>query len=115
MGTRIFQDEASQYIKMLPNLYADLGGCGQWLRMQPADLAEMLCPDTVTVDRSMSGFRKLVLGSDAYVNYPGIVTEGADHYLRLLRRIGVPKEIIDEIMGKTVASWMNVELDEAEE
>ncbi|MBR2874040.1 MAG: amidohydrolase family protein [Lentisphaeria bacterium] len=115
MGTRIFQDEASQYIKMLPNLYADLGGCGQWLRMQPADLAEMLCSDTVTVDRAMSGFRKLVLGSDAYVTHPGIVPDGADHYLRLLRRIGVPKEIIDGIMGKTVASWMDVELDEAEE
>ena len=28
---------------------------------------------------------------------------------------GFPKEIIDDIMGKTVASWMNVELDEAEE
>ena len=114
MGTKIFQDEASQYIKMLPNLYADLGGCGQWLRMQPADLAEMLCPDTVTVDRSMNNFRKIVLGSDAYVNHPQIVREGGEHYERLLKRIGVPGDIIAEVMGKTVASWMDVELDEPE-
>ena len=114
MGTRIFQDEASQYIKMLPNLYADLGGCGQWLRMQPADLAEMLKPDTVECDVSMNNFRKLVLGSDAYVDYPGNITEGAAHYLRLLKRIGVPKAVISDIMGRTVASWMDVELDEEE-
>ena len=99
---------------MLPNLYADLGGCGQWLRMQPADLAEMLCPDTVTVDRSMNNFRKIVLGSDAYVNHPQIVREGGEHYERLLKRIGVPGDIIAEVMGKTVASWMDVELDEPE-
>ena len=102
-------------MKMLPNLYADLGGCGQWRRMQPADLAEMLKPDTVEVDRTMSNFRKLVLGSDGYVNYPGVVRDGADYYLRLLQRIGVPKEIISEVMGKTVASWMGIELDEEPE
>ena len=112
MGTRIFQDEASQYIKMLPNLYADLGGCGQWLRMQPADLAEMLKPDTVECDCTMGNFRKLVLGSDAYVTHPHIISEGADHYLRLLRRIGVPQAVINDVMGKTVASWMGIELDE---
>ena len=112
MGTRIFQDEASQSIKMLPILYADLGGCGRWLRMQPADLAEMLKPDTVECDCTMGNFRKLVLGSDAYVTHPHIISEGADHYLRLLRRIGVPQAVINDVMGKTVASWMGIELDE---
>ena len=114
MGTRIFQDEASQYIKMHANLYADLGGCGQWLRMQPADLAEMLKPDTVEADPSMQNFRKLVLGSDAYVTYPQVMTEGAAHYGRLLKRIGVPAAIIADIMGRTVASWMHIDLAEAE-
>ena len=110
MGTRIFQAEASQYLKMLPNLYADLGGCGQWLRMQPADLAEMFKPDTLEVDPSMRNYRKLVLGSDAYVTMPWIMTEGAGAYTRLLQRVGVPAEIIAEIMGRTVATWMGVEL-----
>lgn len=114
MGTRIFQQEASQYLKMLPNLYADLGGCGQWARMQPADLAEMFKPDTLEYDHTMKNYSKLVLGSDAYVDHPDVISNGADHYLRLLRRIGVPKEIIDGIMGKTAASWMGIELDEAE-
>lgn len=112
MGTRIFQQEASQYLKMLPNLYTDLGGCGQWLRLQPEDMVEMFKPDTVEFDPSMKNYRKLVLGSDAYVTHPGIITAGADNYLRILRRIGVPQEIINDILGKTVASWMGIELEE---
>ena len=114
MGTKIYQDEASQYIKMHANLYADLGGCGQWFRMQSADLAEMLKPDTLEVDVTMQNYRKLVLGSDAYVNHPSIMIEGAANYERLLRRIGVPKEIIADVMGRTAASWMNIKLDDAE-
>ena len=113
MGTRIFQDEASQYIKMHANLYTDLGGCGQWCRMQPADLAEMFKPDMLEVDVTMKNYRKLVLGSDAYVDYPKVMTEGAAHYERLLRRIGVPEDIIAEIMGRTVASWMHIDLAES--
>ena len=111
MGTKIFQDEASQYIKMHANLYADLGGCGQWFRMQSGDLAEMLKPDTQEVDVTMQNYRKLVLGSDAYVSNPSIMINGAANYERLLSRIGVPKEIIADVMGRTVASWMNIKLD----
>ena len=55
-----------------------------------------------------------MLGSDAYVTYPQVMTEGAAHYERLLKRIGVPSEIIADVMGRTVASWMHIELAEAE-
>ena len=115
MGTRIFQDEASQYLKIHANLYADLGGSGQWFRMQAHDLAEMFKSDVAEVDVSMKNYRKLVLGTDAYVHAPEIMTMGADYYMRLLRRIGVPNAIISEIMGRTVASWMNIELDNPEQ
>ena len=115
IGTRIYQDEASQYIKMHANLYADLGGCGQWFRMQSGDLAEMLKPDTLEVDVTMQNYRKLVLGSDAYVNHPSVMIEGAANYERLLHRIGVPKEIIADVMGRTAASWMNIKLDAPED
>ena len=115
MGTKIFQDEASQYIKMHANLYADLGGCGQWFRMQSGDLVEMLKPDTQEVDVTMQNYRKLVLGSDAYVSNPSIMINGAANYERLLSRIGVPKEIIADVMGRTVASWMNIKLDDPDD
>ena len=114
MGTRIFQDEASQYLKMHNNLYADLGGSGQWNRIQPHELAEMFKPDTAEFDVSMKNFRKLVLGSDAYVHSPATMVIGADYYKRLLQRTGVSRSIIDDIMGGTVASWMNIELDKEE-
>lgn len=112
MGTKIFQDEASQYVKMLPNLYTDLGGCGQWFRMQAADLVAMFKPDTQEVDVSMRNYRKLVLGSDAYVTHPEIMINGAAAYETLLRRVGVPQEIVAGIMGRTVASWMHISLAE---
>ncbi|MCI5779456.1 MAG: amidohydrolase family protein [Lentisphaeria bacterium] len=111
LGTRIFQDEASQYIKMHANLYADLGGCGQWKRIQPKELYDMLSPELTVAEPTMANFRKLVLGSDAYVTYPHIVTEGHKHYVALLERIGVPAEIIAEVMGKTVASWLGIQLE----
>lgn len=112
MGTRIFQDEASQYIKMHKNLYADLGGCGQWKRIQPYELAELLSPEISVINHTMKNFRKLVLGSDAYVTWPHLISEGRKHYLAIFDRIGLPQDIIDDIMGKTVASWMEIDLED---
>ena len=111
LGTRFFQDEASQFITAMPNMYADLGGCGQYVRIQAADLARMLAPPTQVVDVEMKGFRKLVLGSDAYVTWPHLIGRAQHFYDELFSRIGVPKAIVDEIMGKTVASWMGIELE----
>ena len=111
MGTRIFQAEAVQYLKMLPNLYADFGGFGQWRRLQADELAEMFAPDWQCVDVTMNNYRKIVLGSDAYVTYPHIVTEAQKNYTYLLDRIGVPSDIQREIFGGTVASWMGINLE----
>ena len=112
MGTRFFQDEASQFLKMLPNLYADLGGCGQYMRLQPDELAAMIAPDLPGDDVGMEGFRKLVLGSDSYITWPQLIGKAQHYYEELLSRIGVPKPIVDDIMGKTVASWLGIELED---
>ncbi len=112
MGTRFFQDEASQFLKMLPNLYADLGGCGQYMRLQPDELAAMIAPDLPDTDAGMEGFRKLVLGSDSYITWPQLIGKAQHYYEELLNRIGVPKPIVDDIMGKTVASWLGIDLED---
>jgi len=111
LGTKIFQHEAAEYIKCHANLYADLGGCGQWRRIQPKELMELLSQSMTEFDPEMRNFRKLVLGSDAYVTYPGIVTDGQKYYRLLLERIGVPQEIISDILGGTVAKWFGIELE----
>jgi len=111
LGTRIYQDEAAQYIKMHANLYADLGGCGQWKRMQPETLNALLSQSIAVVDPTFANYRKLVLGSDAYVTHPWIVTDGQKYYRALLDRIGVPENIIREVLGGTVAKWMGIELE----
>ncbi|MBO4618702.1 MAG: amidohydrolase family protein [Victivallales bacterium] len=112
MGTRFFQDEASQFLKMLPNLYADLAGGGQYMRIQAAELAELMAPDEKTVDVEMNGFRKLVLGSDSYITWPHLLGRAQHYYHELLDRIGVPQPIVEGIMGKTVASWLDLTLEE---
>ena len=111
LGTRIFQYEASQYIKMHSNIYADMAGFGQWRRIQAQELAELLSPDGRVIDPEMANYRKLVFGSDAYITRPETMLSGHLHYEELLKRIGVPEEITREIMGGTVAKWLGVELD----
>ena len=112
LGTRIFQYEASQYIKMHANLYADLGGFGQWRRIQAHELAELLSPDGRVVDPEMANYRKIVFGSDAYVTHPETMVSAALHYDELWKRIGVPQETVREIMGGTVAKWLGIELEQ---
>jgi predicted TIM-barrel fold metal-dependent hydrolase len=111
LGTRIFHDEASHYIKVHSNLYADFAGFGQWARIQPQDLAKIVSSEGTVIDPEMKAARKIIFGSDAYVTRPQTMVQGMQHYDRLLRRTGVPDTVIREIMGGTVARWLGVELD----
>ena len=107
LGTRFFRKEAAELVKLHSNVYADLAGNGSWMGLQPAELASLLGSCVAEVDSSFSGFKKLLLGSDAYVTAPGIITEAQTYYEMLLRRTGVPQYIIDGIMGKTAESWLS--------
>ena len=108
MGTSLFRHEAAQLLRLHPNLYADLAGSGSWMAVQPRDLAELLRGSTTEIDASFAGFKKLVLGSDAYVNPSAPFPAAQDWYQRTLQRVGVPQEIIADIMGGTVAGWLKL-------
>ena len=112
MGTKTFQPESVGILQLHKNLYADLAGSGAWGRFQPAELHQMFKPAGREVDPAMEQFRNIVLGSDAYVKSPQIMVMGSEHYERLFRRIGVPEELLKDIMGRTAASWMNIRLEE---
>ena len=112
MGTRIFQDIGSQLLLAHTNLHADLGGCGQYVRIQAQELATMLSLSMQIIDVEMRGFRKLVLGSDSYITMPFLLRRAQLSYDTLLNRVGVPQSIIKEIMGKTVAAWVGAKLDD---
>ncbi len=111
MGTQIFQHEAAQYVQMHPNLYTDFGGCGQWQRLQAHELELLFAPSIQCVDTEMKNYRKIVLGSDAYVTWPHLIAKAHHYYRILLERVGVPESIMAEIFGKTVASWMGITLE----
>ncbi|MBO4632127.1 MAG: amidohydrolase, partial [Lentisphaeria bacterium] len=106
MGTTFFRREAAELVKLHKNIYADLAGCGSWMAIQPGELLSLLGSSIVEVDVSFAGFKKLILGSDAYVTVPRIMTEAQKYYEVLLERIGVPPEITAGIMGGTAAGWL---------
>ena len=106
LGTTFFRKEASELIKLHPNLYADLAGNGSWMAIQPAELASLLGSCIAEVDCTFSGFKKLLLGSDAYFTSPRTLAEAQQYYEMLLKRTGVPQDIKDNIMGGTAASWL---------
>ncbi|MFA6715698.1 MAG: amidohydrolase family protein [Victivallaceae bacterium] len=105
LRTTFFRKEAAELVKLHPNLYADLAGSGSWMAIQPAELASLLGSCVAEVDPGFSGFKKLLLGSDAYVTAPQIITDAQKYYEMLLKRIGVPQDISAGIMGKTSGAW----------
>lgn len=112
MGTMTFQPEAAMIVRLHSNLYCDLAGSGSWGRFNSHDLYQMFKPAVQEVDVSMKQFRKIVLGSDAYVKSPQTMVMGSEYYERLMRRIGVPADVLADIMGRTAASWFGITLEE---
>ena len=112
MGTMTFQPEAAMIARLHSNLYCDLAGNGSWGRFNSHDLYQMFKPAVVEVDVTMKQFRKFVLGSDAYVKSPQVMEMGSQYYERLFRRIGVPADVLADIMGRTAASWFGIKLEE---
>ena len=107
MGTVLFRHEAAQMALLHPNLYVDLAGSGSWMAVSPSELVARLGSSVRELDTSFAGFRKMVLGSDAYLTAPALLREAQAWYARTLQRIGVPDEIVAGIMGGTVAAWLS--------
>ncbi|NLF59734.1 MAG: amidohydrolase family protein, partial [Lentisphaerae bacterium] len=105
LGTTFWRLEAAELIKLHPNLYSDLAGCGSWMALAPETLVKLLSPTIPLLDSSYRGFRKLVLGSDAYVNIPGIMADAQAWYDAFCRKIGLPEDVAKGIMGDTAADW----------
>ena len=112
LGTRIFEQQASQFLGMLPNLYADLAGNAHYARLTGADMLAMLCNDVRLVDPNKNSLGKIVLGSDAYVTMPRLMAHAQGYYEHIFKRVGVSQDLFNAIMGKTVASWLGVSLED---
>ena len=110
LGTRMFRQQAAELVRLHDNLYFDLAGCGNFLDISPADLADLLKPPVFTRDKDGARFRKMVFGSDSYIKIPVIQTEAMQAYQNLLFLNQVSQEDKEAVMGKTVASWMGINL-----
>lgn len=106
LGTGFWRLQAAEMIKLHPNVYADLAGCGSWMGLSPERLAELLIPPIHFGDDPARFFRKLVFGSDCYVLYPEIQTQGKLHYEQILSKVSGSRELRDAVMGGTVSGWL---------
>ncbi len=112
LGTTIWRHEAADYIKIHKNLYADLAGSGSWKALSAADLGSLLKPWLPESAPPHAHFAKLVYGSDAYIDHPHLIGEAQDCHDALLAGNEVPAEIRKAVMGKTVARWLGIQLDD---
>ena len=112
LGTGLFRELGAGLVRMLPNLCCDLAGNGAWSGVSPETLGELFMPfpHSFRGDDNFKYFRQLVFGSDGYTHYPDILTSAKTAYLEKLRLNGVPQEIQDGIMGRTVAEWIGFDL-----
>ena len=110
LGTKIFREQGAESVKLHPNLYFDLAGCGNFLDVSPAQLAELLKPSVFTRDKEGTYFRKMIFGSDSYITIPVIQTEALQAYQMHLLLNQISPEDKQAIMGGTAASWMNIQL-----
>ena len=110
LGTKIFREQGAELVKLHPNLYFDLAGCGNFLDVSPAQLAELLKPSVFTRDKEGTYFRKMIFGSDSYITIPVIQTEALQAYQMHLLLNQISPEDKQAIMGGIAASWMNIQL-----
>ena len=108
LGTGFWRLQAAEMIKLHPNVYADLAGCGSWQALSAEELTQLLKPAIFLCKDNAQYFRKLVLGTDCYINAPNTQTQGKLHYEQILSKIGADRELHDAVMGKTVAEWLGL-------
>ena len=107
LGTSFWRVQAAELVKTHPNLYADLAGCGSWMKLSAEDLAELFCSPLHPLG-APDNFRKLVFGSDSYTSNTWAMTEGIGFYRQKLKTLGLSREICNGIMGDTVAKWIGL-------
>ena len=114
LGTAAFRLQGAQMVKIHANVYADLGGCGNWMAVTPQMLAELLCDNLYVRDASARYFGKLIFGSDCYITIPEVQTRALRYYRHIMEMNDLPPETRDAIMGGTVARWLKFRRSSAE-
>ena len=110
LGTSYFRQIAAELVKTHENLYFDLAGGGAFLGVSPQEMAELMRPRVyMRSDDGKTFFRKMVFGSDSYINIPVIQTEALQAYLNILLINRIDPEEKQMIMGGTVLRWMGIQ------
>lgn len=107
LGTTFWRTQAAELAKLHANLYCDLAGNGSWQMLSAEEIYEYF-KSAYPGSGDTKHFRKLIFGSDAYTSTTAPMINGKANYLMKLKRIGLPEDIINDIMGGTVAKWLNI-------
>jgi len=106
LGTSLFRHEAAGMVKLHPNVYFDLAGSGQFQALTPEELANLLRNPLNPSD--LGHFGKMILGSDGYITHPEVMANARGFYDALLEAVKVPAAVRENILGNTVAGWLDL-------
>ena len=104
LGTTYYRHEAAEYIKHYKNMYFDLAGSGSWGTIEPEEMVKLMNFTIPVHDPRMTGFRKMLIGSDAYFTCPEIIEASQIYHRLIFEKAGVPQEIEDMIRCGSIES-----------
>ncbi len=103
MGTSIFRQEGAEMTRITANIFADLGGNGNWGSVSAEQLQELLVFKYCY--GSIDSRDKLMLGSDAYISRPDIIVEAQKYYSML-----IPEQFQSAVFGGNIAPYLGIKL-----
>lgn len=106
LGSSLFRHEAAGMLKLHPNVHADLAGTGSYQALTPEELTNLLRLPLAEGNAALTSFGKLVMGSDAYVSTPHLLSYAQTCYRDLLDSIGIDPPLQDRIFGHNLSSWL---------
>ena len=107
LGTTFWRTQAAELAKVHANLYCDLAGNGSWQMLSAEEIFNYF-KSAYPASGNNQHFKKLVFGSDSYITTASPMINGKANYIMKLKRIGLPEDVIDAIMGGTVAGWLGI-------
>ena len=107
LGTTFWRTQAAELAKLHANLYCDFAGNGSWQMLSAEEIFDYF-KSAYPASGDTRHFRKIVFGSDSYTKLPQIMVNAKNNHLLKLKRLGLPEDVINDIMGGTVAKWLNI-------
>lgn len=93
LGTTFFRLEAAEMVKHFKNVYFDLAGDGSWGTLSAEDMLKLMSFTIPLHDVRLTGFQRMVIGSDAYVTHKHLIPKSQEYYKLMFEKVGIPEDL----------------------